>query len=423
MNDPNIQTQLSTDGILLAVIDMPGRSMNVFSAGLMDSLEALLDRVDNDTAIRGVVLTSGKSAFVAGADLDMIRMFAERARDGSAQELHELFGRLGRLFRRLELSSKPYVAAINGLALGGGLEVCLACHARVIADDRTAQVGLPEIKLGLLPGAGGTQRLPRLIGTAKGLEMLLSGEPISPQDALQLGLVDEVVEKDSLVEAATRRALQLRAPKARWDEPGFSPSPAPFDFTRSESAFTAISESLGITEYQLKYYPAYRAIMDCVVGGWSLPMTEASSREMDIFVKLMQDPVAGNMVRTLFLNRQKAAKAGLLSATSVFSRDDDALLPRISRVQQSSEELGLSEEERVLAIALAALRAKIVGKVDDEELADVAVVVAGFSPSYTGGPFTYLRQHRATTICLWADKAASKAPELFKVPPQIALYA
>ena len=114
----NIKTSLDSDGVLLASIDMPGRSMNVFSSSMMDSLEALLDHVEGEPQVKAVVLTSAKSAFLAGADLDMIRMFTERAVNGTHQELHDLCGRLGRMFRRLEKNAKPFVAAINGLALG-----------------------------------------------------------------------------------------------------------------------------------------------------------------------------------------------------------------------------------------------------------------------------------------------------------------
>ena len=418
MTDPNIHTSLDSDGILLARIDMPGRAMNVFSRDMMESLEALMNRVDGDASIRGVVLTSGKAAFIAGADLDMIRMFTERARTGSTEELHALFGHLGRLFRRLELSKKPYVAAINGLALGGGLEVCLACHERVVSSAEGVQLGLPEIKLGLLPGAGGTQRLPRLIGTAKGLEMLLVGEPVGPQEALELGLVDEMMAPDALIAAATRRAKALTTPTARWDRPGYAPAAAPFDFT-AQDAFAQIQAAVSLSDYQLQYYPAYKAIMDCVVGGWSLPMTAASTREMDIFVELMRDPVAGNMVRSLFLNRQKAAKAGLLSPSSVYASGDDALLPTMKLARDRARALQLGEDELLLATALAALGPWAAGKVEQPAFADVAAVVAGLFPSYAGGPFTFLRQHGADALRARAQAAAGRDDKLFAVPASL----
>ena len=153
MNDVNISTELDAEGILLARIDMPNRAMNVFSRDLMDALEALITRAQGDEAIRAVVLTSGKPSFLAGADLAMVEAFTERAAStGSPEELHALLGHLGRLFRRLETHPTPFVAAINGLALGGGLELCLACRARIVADDPAIQLGLPEVTLGLLPG-------------------------------------------------------------------------------------------------------------------------------------------------------------------------------------------------------------------------------------------------------------------------------
>lgn len=305
--DHNIKSELADDGILIARIDMPGRSMNVFSLDMMDSLERLLQYVDGRTDIRAVVLTSGKQAFLAGADLDMIRMFTERARSDSAAQLHELCGRLGRLFRRLEKSAKPYVAAINGLALGGGLEVSLACHGRVVSDDKGVLLGLPEIKLGLLPGAGGTQRLPRMIGTREALRLLLTGESLTPKQALELGVVDNVVAPGELLNVASAYAKSLVGAVAPWDEAGAKFDSAPFDFSRDE-AHQLVAAALGLSAHQLEKYPAYRAIMNCVIGGWKLPMDDAGEWEMDEFVRLIQDPVAGNMVRTLFLNRQRADK-------------------------------------------------------------------------------------------------------------------
>jgi 3-hydroxyacyl-CoA dehydrogenase/enoyl-CoA hydratase/3-hydroxybutyryl-CoA epimerase len=305
--DRNIRAALGDDHVLVATIDMPGRSMNVFSADLMDSLDRLIDRVEGADVLAAVI-ASGKTAFIAGADLEMVRMFTERARHDTPADLHRLCGRLGRIFRRLELSHKPYVAAIQGLALGGGLELALACHGRVIADG--AQLGLPEVKLGLLPGAGGTQRLPRLIGRRAALQMLLRGEPEGAAAALALGIVQELVPGNELINGARRRAKDLagRAVSAPWDLPDWR-APAGEGDVAQPADCDAFADELGISGEQRRLYPAYDAILSCVVGGCRLPMDAACDWEMDRFVELIQNPVAGNMVRTLFLDRQRAAKA------------------------------------------------------------------------------------------------------------------
>jgi 3-hydroxyacyl-CoA dehydrogenase/enoyl-CoA hydratase/3-hydroxybutyryl-CoA epimerase len=307
MDDRNIRTALDGDGVLVATIDLPGRSMNVFSAAVMDSVERLLDWVAANAEVRAVVLTSGKAAFLAGADLDMVRMFTQRARTDASAALHALCGRLGRIFRRLETQGKPFVAAINGLALGGGLEVALACHERVASDQAT--VGLPEIKLGLLPGAGGTQRLPRLVGQSLGLKLMLTGESRTAAQALEAGIIDAVVPADDLLNEARNRASKLagRGALAPWDGPQWrAPEAGALDTKAQADDFVA---SLGIGAEERRLYPAYDAILDCVMGGWKLPMTEAGHWEMDRFVDLIQNPVAGNMIRALFLDRQRAAKA------------------------------------------------------------------------------------------------------------------
>ena len=144
MANSNITTTLGADAILLATIDMPARSMNVFSTELMNSLEQLLYEVASRPDVRGVVITSGKKAFLAGADLEMVRGYTERAQHASDDELHRTCGRLSRLFRRLETTDKPFVAAIGGLALGGGLELAMAGHYRVAVPD--ARMGQPDRK-------------------------------------------------------------------------------------------------------------------------------------------------------------------------------------------------------------------------------------------------------------------------------------
>jgi 3-hydroxyacyl-CoA dehydrogenase/enoyl-CoA hydratase/3-hydroxybutyryl-CoA epimerase len=312
---PNIQTTIDGDGVLVATIDMPGRSMNVFSASLMDSLESLLNEVGANADIAAVVLRSGKSAFLAGADLEMVRTFTERAQTDSPKELHELCGRLGRLFRRLETNGKPFVAAIHGLALGGGLEVALACHERIAAEK--TDVGLPEIKLGLLPGAGGTQRLPRLIGQFAALKLMLKGDSLPAAQALSLGIVDAVVPLDRLVEDAKARALaraRSGAATAPWDSERWLGPVHPNEQENREGDLERVFDELGVGAEERRRYPANGAIMDCVVGGWSKSMDDAGHWEMDCFVRLIRDPTAGNMIRSLFLERQRAAK--LIPATS-----------------------------------------------------------------------------------------------------------
>lgn len=306
--DRNIGAVLGSDGVLVATIDMPGRSMNVFSAGLMDSLEQLLEQVESDAAIKAVVLRSGKATFLAGADLEMVRTYTEHARIDSFEDLHQLCGRLGRLFRRLETNGKSFVAAIHGLALGGGLELALACHERIAAEK--TEVGLPEIKLGLLPGAGGTQRLPRLIGKWLSLELMLRGDPVPAARGLELGIVDAVVSADELVEHARGRALARAAnaaAQAPWDGEGWR-APAHSNNPGRDDDLEKIFDHLRVTPEERRRYPAYGAIMECVMGGWHKAMDDAIRWEMDCFVRLIQDPTAGNMIRSLFLERQRAAK-------------------------------------------------------------------------------------------------------------------
>ena len=312
--EPLIRTE-QRGRVLLAVFDMPGRTMNVFSDALMDALEALIDHVEADSGIDALVLTSGKSAFIAGADLEMVRGYAAMGRTASRAELHATCGRLGRLFVRLEALTKPTVAALNGLALGGGLEVAMACRLRVAADNRGVQLGLPEVKLGLLPGAGGTQRLPRLIGIEKGLELLLSGKSIGAAEAHALGLVDAVVPAADLLDCSLTIAAEAAdgALLAKFPD---RLDPGPFDLA-SPGIVRVITRHFGHQDAVTAVYPAYDAIVRCVVEGAGLPLASGSSVEMDRFVDLMQDEVAGNMVSTLFLWRQKADKqlAGVAPAS------------------------------------------------------------------------------------------------------------
>jgi 3-hydroxyacyl-CoA dehydrogenase/enoyl-CoA hydratase/3-hydroxybutyryl-CoA epimerase len=302
-----IQTALDADGMLVATLDMPGRSMNVFSAELMDALDALMDRVDGDDAVRGVVVTSAKTSFLAGADLAMVRGFTDRARTGSREEMFALCGRLGRQFVRLEASAKPWVAAVNGIALGGGLELALACRVRLVADEPRTQLGVPEVRWGLLPGAGGTQRLPRLAGFEPAMDMLLSGRSIAPADAVRLGIFARAVPAAQLLDEAKAEARAMHGkpydPATKFAHLAQADVPA-----WSEDTARGIALRHGVAESDFALYPAYSAIVDSVLKGARLPLSEATDVEMTQFLRLMFNPVAGNMVRTLFLERLRAER-------------------------------------------------------------------------------------------------------------------
>lgn len=302
-----IATSLDADGVLVATIDMAGRTMNVFSVELMDALDALMDRVDADPAVRSCVITSGKPSFLAGADLAMVRGYCEAAKTASHDEMFAMCGRLGRQFVRLEASAKPFVAAVNGLALGGGLELALACRLRLVADDPRLQLGVPEVRWGLLPGAGGTQRLPRMIGFEPAMGMLLSGRPVDPGNGLKLGMVSAVVPAAKLLDEAraVARALQGQPydPATKFRHLAQDDVPA-----ADEATARAVAAKFGISAEDYALYPAYPAIVDSVLQGAHQPLGVATSIEMNNFLRLMFSPVAGRMVRTLFLERLRAER-------------------------------------------------------------------------------------------------------------------
>ncbi len=200
-------------GVATLLLDVPGESVNTLSAEVGDELDALLGRLERDAAVKALVIASGKrDGFVAGAKIEMIRAV------GSAAAAEALSRKAQAGFDRLAAFPKPVVAAIHGACLGGGLELALACHYRVAASDPKTSLGLPEVQLGLLPGAGGTQRLPRLIGIAAALDLILAGKSVKARKALKLGLVDEAVPPPLLRQVAADRAAKLASGALRRGE-------------------------------------------------------------------------------------------------------------------------------------------------------------------------------------------------------------
>ena len=198
------------DGIAIITIDVPGESMNTLKSSFADEVTALLDTIEEDNSIKGVVLISGKpGSFVAGAD---IRMISECDTAADAESL----ARQGQaLFDRIEGQRIPFIAAVHGACLGGGLELAMACHGRVISDSPKTVMGLPEVQLGLLPGSGGTQRLPRIVGLQQGITMMLTGKQLRPKQAKKLALANDVVPESILLEAAIELAKKGKPKKSK----------------------------------------------------------------------------------------------------------------------------------------------------------------------------------------------------------------
>ena len=293
--------QLGEDGVLLAVMDLTGRPMNVVGDALMQGIAQAVDKLA-DPAVKGLVLTSGKADFCAGGDLDRMSRWTrpEEPFDASMAMKAQL--------RRIETQGKPVVAAINGHALGGGLEIALACHARIAVDDSRLKIGQPEVKFGLLPGGGGTVRLPRLIGIQAALQLMTEGTDLSPQKALALGLLAAVApNRDELL--AQARAWVLAHPAARqpWDEPKFR-------FPGGDSRSPAMAQLWTVAPSVASArtwgnFPAVQHIMSSVYEGGLLGFEAACEVESRYFAACAMSQASKNMIGTLW-HQLNALKKG-----------------------------------------------------------------------------------------------------------------
>jgi 3-hydroxyacyl-CoA dehydrogenase/enoyl-CoA hydratase/3-hydroxybutyryl-CoA epimerase len=298
-----IRYEQGEDGIVVLTLDDPNQSANTMNAAYKASMEATVERLEAEKDdIKGVVITSAKKTFFAGGDLnDLIKVGKEDAPQAAAMV------REGKAtLRRLETLGKPVVAAINGAALGGGLEICLACHHRVIVDDSKAVVGFPEVQLGLLPGAGGVVRTVRMLGIVEALmQLLLQGQRLKPARAKEVGIVDEVVPTvDDLIPAAKQWIEANPEASQPWDAKGYKiPGGTPSNpkFAMNLPAFPANLRK------QLKgaNYPAPKHIMSVAVEGSQVDFETALEIEGRYFVDLMTSQVAKNMIQAFFFDLQR----------------------------------------------------------------------------------------------------------------------
>ena len=310
------EIDVDADGIALVTFDVPGRSMNTLTSKVMEELPQLIERIATDAAIKGAVFTSGKaSGFCAGADLGDMASGGLTGGAGSGEAAlkagFDAGWRINGAFRALETCGKPIAAAINGLALGGGLELTLACHYRVVADDSKIQLGLPEIKVGLFPGGGGTQRLPRLIGVLAALMAISEGKSFRPKDALAAGVVHAVVPAADVLQNAKDWVKTGKAQQP-WDDKAFKlPGGGPYH-PAGMQVFVMGNAMLRKQSYG--NYPAVVNMMKAVYEGVQVPMDAALRIETRYFIKTIMTPQAQAMIRSLFLSKQELDKGALRPA-------------------------------------------------------------------------------------------------------------
>jgi len=300
-----IRWEQDADGVVVLTMDDPGQSANTMNRAYFASMGATVDRLEAERdRIRGVILTSAKKTFFAGGDLndliavtkDNAQEFAAGLREGKAQ------------LRRLETLGVPVVAAINGAALGGGLEIALACHYRIAVDDPSVQLGFPEVRLGLLPGAGGVVRTTRMLGIVNALmQLLLQGQRYRPAKAKEIGIVDELVaSRDDLIPAAKRWIAANPEARQPWDRDGYKmPGGTPSNpkLAMNLPAFPANLRK------QLKgaNYPAPHHILAAAVEGAQVDVDNAFEIETRYFLDLATGQVAKNMIQAFFFDLQQVS--------------------------------------------------------------------------------------------------------------------
>jgi 3-hydroxyacyl-CoA dehydrogenase/enoyl-CoA hydratase/3-hydroxybutyryl-CoA epimerase len=294
MTQKAVITNLDQDGILTITLDMPNRSANVLNDELSVDLLAALAQLEQDTAVKGAILTSAKKDFLAGADIDKVFLITDPI------EAMKLADDFKAIIRRFELCGKPVVAAMNGTTLGGGYELAMGCHHRIVINDNRIQIGLPEAKLGLLPGGGGTQRLPRMIGIQQALPLLLEGKSLRPDKALSSKLVDDLAtDKADLLAKAKAWCLANPKPQQPWDQKGFR-FPGGDSKSPQVAQLWAIAPSMTNSKTQGNF-PAAVDIMSCVFEGGMVSFDVGLRMESRYFAHALTSQVAKNMISTFWL--------------------------------------------------------------------------------------------------------------------------
>jgi 3-hydroxyacyl-CoA dehydrogenase/enoyl-CoA hydratase/3-hydroxybutyryl-CoA epimerase len=314
MTYQNFKVETDSDGIALVTWDIPGKSMNVLDTATIEELGQIVAQTTADAAVKGVVITSGKEAFSAGADLSMLEgmnrtyaaMLKDKGEEAANQMLFDESRKLSQTLRTIETCGKPWVAAINGLALGGAFELTLACHYRVAADNPKTKLGLPEVKVGLFPGGGGTQRLPRMMPAADALQLLLKGDQMTLAKAKAANIVGAIVPAADLIKTAKEWIKAGGKPVQPWDVKGFK---LPGGAVYSAAGMNVFPPANALYRSQTyDNYPAARAIMSCVYEGLLVNIDNGLRIESRYFAKILRSKEAAAMIRSLFLSMQELNK-------------------------------------------------------------------------------------------------------------------
>ena len=295
------------DGIVTLTWDTPGKPVNLLSMAAVAELGQVIDRVAAEAPIKGLIITSTKQGnFCAGADLDEMAGIAGGGKNEAAKAVFDAMMGIHRVFRKFETCGKPVVAAINGTALGGGLELTLACHCRIMAQDGSGRIGFPEAQIGLIPGAGGTQRLPRMIGAMAALPLMLESRRIDAASALGMGIVQNTVPAAELMSAARAWIAANPKPQSPWDKSDFRiPGGGPFSKSGAQ-VFTVGNAMLRSRTYD--NYPAQRFIMSAVYEGLLVDIDTGLKIEARYFTRALLSDNSKAMIRTLFHSMQELGK-------------------------------------------------------------------------------------------------------------------
>ena len=279
------RTERKTNNILQVTFDSPDKEVNTICEKAARELDRVVDQIQSDSKIVGVIFLSAKKDFIVGADIDEINKIK------SVEEGVEASKALSAVFSRIENLKIPTVAAIHGLALGGGLELALSCTWRVASNDKATLLGLPEIQLGLIPGAGGTQRLPRLIGLERSLDMILTGKKISAKNAEKYGLVDTIVPHSLLLSVASEKALKKRPREPIVD---LRPAYLAKDLLVSAKEKNILGRKVMyrkakemIDEKTKGHYPASYKALDAIFEGFDLSLAKGLELESNLFGQLV----------------------------------------------------------------------------------------------------------------------------------------